>query len=303
MSSPALELRRWEGPPGWQAGLVRLAGSPGPVVFVVDVSGSLAGGPLARAVAFAADTLAQLASRDPARPCGVIAAGASSGLVAPLAPAADALAPTLPGLLARVRGRERAALGDAIRLARVEVARALEATGPALAGSQVVLLSDLALDPQAQAACAALVGEGARLHTVQIPTHLSGPPAQPPAMQLPAHPREDQALAASLADTLVGPHPRAGRLHLRLEAPPRGFFLGGPGAWRWGGPASGGALTLSPVPPLVGWLATGPLSGQVELERTDGSSEPVRFALPELEPLEATCSAGLAELIAAEAGA
>lgn len=301
MSSPALELRRWEGPQGWQAGLVRLAGSTGPVLFVVDVSGSLAGGPLARAVGFAAATLTQLARRDPARPCAVIAAGATAGLVAPLAPAASALAPTLPGLLARVRGRERAALGDAIRLARVEVERAFAATGPGLAGSQLVLLSDLILDRPALAACAALGAEGARLHAVRVPSHLPDPSSLPPAVQLPADPLDDAPLAASLADTLVGPQPRAGRLRLRLDAAPSGFFLGRPGAWRWGGPAHSGALTLSPLPPLMGWLATGSLGGEVQLEREDEPAAPVRFALQDLEPLETAWSAGLAELIAAEA--
>lgn len=287
MSGPALDLRRFEtrGGPGL---LVRLPDLPpaGPVLVLVDASGSLAGGPLAGAAAFAAALLEAL---DPARPAGVIALGGSPGLLAPLA-AGERLLPTAPGLLARAGSRAGADLAAAARLARAELARV---HGTGLGGVDLVLVSDLLLEPAALAAWQELGRDGARLHAVRAPIHLPDPPAAPPDLTLEAG--QEPRQAAELAARLAGPPP--GRLRLRLEASPRRFFVGRPGAWRRGAPATRPELALDRLPHGLGCVAPAPPRGEVELALP--GAEPVRVQLDPsgLEPLEPALASELAALL------
>ena len=293
-----LVVRRWEGPAGAQAGLVRPPLS-GPALFLVDVSGSLAGGPLARAVAFTATVLQRL---DPARPAGVVALGAAPGLLAPLAPA-PRLLPTWPGLVARAGGRGRADLVAAARLARAELERG---GGPGLAGADLVLVSDLALDPAGVEAWRALEAEGARLRAVRVPLHapLEQAAALPADLTLGADGQELEAQAAGLADELAGP---GDELLVRLEAPPLRWFVGAPGRWRRGAAPCAAELRLVGAPAAVGFLVASPgCRGRAELRRAgappqqDGATSD--FELERAEPLEEPWSAGLPELLLPPAG-
>lgn len=287
MSAPSLALRRLETPAG-RGALVRLEGlaPAGPVLVLVDASGSLAGGPLGGAAAFAAGLLEAL---DPARLAGVIALGGSPGLLGPLQ--APRLLPTAPGLLARAGSRARADLAAAARLARAELARV---QGAGLTGVDLVLVSDLLLEPTALAAWRELGRDGARLHAARVPIHLPDPPAAPPDLVL--EPGQEARQGAALATRLAGPP--AGRLRLRLEAPPRRFFLGEPGRWRRGAPATSPELALDRLSPGLGFVAPGPLRGELELQLA--GSEPVRATLDPagLEPLEPALAGELAALLA-----
>lgn len=280
-----LAIQRHTRADGAELGLVRLLGLPadGPVLLLLDGSGSLAGEPLASAVRFAAALLEQL---DPERPAGIVAFAGAASLVAPLVGGACRLVPTVPGILARCGPRGRADLGAACRLARVELERV---HGLDLAGCDLLLVSDLiGLEP---GPWEALGAAGARLRAVRVPTHLPDGPALAAAATLAAG--QETALASGLASELQGP-PR-GRLVLRLSGTPARFLSGAPGRWRRGPVAGSAELALDRLVPAAGFV--GRLGGQVRLELA--GAPPVEAALDPAaaKPVEPSWTAELEALL------
>lgn len=223
-----------------------------PVVVLLDASGSMAGAPLRRSVAFVRRLLEAL---DPARPAAVVAArGVGPHLVAPLEPAPrPRLDPAV--WLARATGASND-LGGALDVAAREVARWSAGTAD-LSGADVVLVSDLRLEPSGTSAERDLLAEAAaagRVVRVRVPTHLD-PPVDAAADVVLEEGAEEVALERVVA--ALGGEPLTGRIHVAPARRPRRWLHWAPGRLRVGPPASLDELELPLDDGTLAFLADG----------------------------------------------
>jgi hypothetical protein len=190
---------------------------PSDVAIVLDLSGSLAGPPAARARAFVSTLVAAF---HPARHVALVLAGQPPTLAVPLGIRDE---PGWAIALARDVRRGPTTLASALELARLELR-----TRPA--PDACVVVSDLAWGPASLDAVARLEAGGTAVLPVEATSAFT--PAQPARGAL-ARIDSDEAIAAAvrtIADALRASEPPVseGSLAIELDAPPLAWFSGEP---------------------------------------------------------------------------